>query len=754
MRATRARSRPAVLILALLAIPLLPAPLAGAALGDVVAETDEYVVTSIEGDARPLGNSSFVVGVGDNEVTAAFGLGFTTRFFGRATDLFWIGSNGFVTLHFLTPHGCCKGEPIPTPFAGPDGMIAGFWTDLDPSAGGTIRASLGPIDGMPALLVDYDQVPVKGTNGTASFQVVVFQNGDLEIRIREGVAAPGTAVTVGAENIDGTRGIQLVHRQGADLAGVGFRFTAIQTIVPPPLLEGVSPTEARVSTVVSGFGQNFVTGATILLDNASVPSFVQGPTSFLFFIPQGTAAGTYDVTIRNPDGNSSTLPNALVVVDFLRIDNFSPTTLRQGDDLSIFGGGFQDDVVLLIGGRLVDATLTSSGRIDVELPADFTPGLHDVVLHDDDQATVRAGQQLVVLGRPDLLVDEIEIERGTLGATGAPGIEKPEPWTVRVTVRNDGDAPATRLNLSLAVRGGGALASMGSSDQALFEERSSLAPGKTWTVSFTVGDGTQIGDHTFRARVRTLGEVADRDGSNDAATATESGYVRGLGGGSPDPCAVRNVCMEPEQRHHDNEVREQTDNHTAASLRILASMDDPDFDFNNFPIVFGTFEDHGDGGFTDCITWRFLGGPNGLLRVTMRADNGMSGFTDVPTAANRTSSGTVQSEAYTDLRAFGVILWETERETSAPQPSEAMTRYDFAEGVSWNVVATGLTGDFTHCSVRPASAEGHEEFTFAALPSDIGDLTPSFEGHGTAQLVTVTFKGDVRSESSSPLLPA
>lgn len=709
-----------------------------------------YHVESIDGALLPLSPFASTVFLSDDTVTSAFSLGFTSRFFGRSTSEFWIGSNGFVTLHFLTPDGCCDGQPIPSP-GGPDGMIAAWWTDLDPSAGGTVRFDRTTLENQSALIVDYRNVSVVGTNDTASFQVVFLRNGVFEIRIAHAAAASTRQVSVGAEDRIGSAGIELLRQTGGSVDNVGFRFVPNVQPTPPPTISAVTPSNVTMGSFARVLGSNFTDGSVVLVDSFSAPTFFESDSSLAFFVPF-IGPGLRDVSVENPDGNRTTLPGALLILEPFALHGASASSTFQGDMLTVFGSAFDERTTLLLDETIVEPLHRSRTQFGVRVPVDLRPGLYDITAHHPFEGARTLRDALVVLGRPDHAITGIEASRAQVGLAAAP-IEHPGPWRIDVQVANLGDARAEDVMLELLMRPAGATPGLAWTEQGEARHRPTLLKGERWSETFFLGDAFDVGDMEFLALVRSNG-VADRDPSNDAASTTDSALYTGLGGGNASPCLIApNACRGPERREHTMTDRDQTDTHHQASFVLDARMAFPDFTFDDFPIVFTRVTPLGGGGFEECTTWRFLGA-GGMFRVTMRAPDGISGGAFVAFADASESAGTQRTSRWSDVRAFGVILAESERETLGEGPAEPLFEYVYGEdpAFSWELTAEGLSGDFTHCASRPSTGSGHDDFFFHALPADVNEQRASFSGAGHADRLSVRAVGATGESTSAPLL--
>lgn len=190
----------------------------------------------------PLTSGVTDLALSDDSMTATFGMPFTIEFFGEPTSFFWVSANGFLTM-FSADTSCtnptCEGDPIPTADGVTTGMIAGFWTDLKPNLGGTVRFTTSEtVAGVPALIVEYANVPGPVGTDANTFQVVVRSDEIIEVRIASVAASGGKAATIGLESCEfcggDLAGVQ--HARGAALALANeiITFTPGQAPPPPP----------------------------------------------------------------------------------------------------------------------------------------------------------------------------------------------------------------------------------------------------------------------------------------------------------------------------------------------------------------------------------------------------------------------------------------------------------------------------------------------------------------------------------------
>ena len=131
-------------------------------------------------------------------------LPFAFPFYGETYDEVAIVSNGF--LDFGPTSTAYSNSAIPST-ADPNGFLAAFWDDLNPTAGGSVYyEDMG--DGR--FIVQWDGVPPYTGSGTATFQAVLYADGRVLYQY-DAVSMATTSATVGAESPDGSDGLQVVY---------------------------------------------------------------------------------------------------------------------------------------------------------------------------------------------------------------------------------------------------------------------------------------------------------------------------------------------------------------------------------------------------------------------------------------------------------------------------------------------------------------------------------------------------------------
>jgi subtilisin family serine protease len=131
-----------------------------------------------------------------------------------------VDSNGYVVVGGGTAedNNCCDPQTFPNP-ARPNNVLAPYWTDLNPGSGGAVRIGILSDGVTNWLIVDWEAVDTFGVPASASSFQAWIQLGATEgLWFTYGpLSAPSVdGLTVGAENRDGTSGVNLGAAPTAD----------------------------------------------------------------------------------------------------------------------------------------------------------------------------------------------------------------------------------------------------------------------------------------------------------------------------------------------------------------------------------------------------------------------------------------------------------------------------------------------------------------------------------------------------------
>jgi hypothetical protein len=160
----------------------------------------------------------------DSYTTTAITMNQPFRFYGvEYTDLY-IGSNGI--LGFAADNMQWRHGTVLPDAAIPNNIIAPFWDDLNPSAGGTIHYWDNFYE--DRFFIQFTNIPAYNTGGLYSFQVILHKGGDIVIHYLDLQDDDISQATVGIENSDGTDGLT-VNFDGlgaalADLSSLRFNY--------------------------------------------------------------------------------------------------------------------------------------------------------------------------------------------------------------------------------------------------------------------------------------------------------------------------------------------------------------------------------------------------------------------------------------------------------------------------------------------------------------------------------------------------
>jgi subtilisin-like proprotein convertase family protein len=236
--------------------------------------TNNYTVSSVPFSfATPV--SPVTVSLGNDAMSAAVPLPFSFNFYGTSMTQLFIGSNGFLQLGSSSATTGIYGQTLPTT-ASPNNIIAGAWTNLNPSGGGTVSYFVTGSLPNRIFIVQFNNVQmvgVLGLNGTCTFQIKLYETTNIiEVHLQtvdQPLLSLAGPTTVALKNADGSLFIGVPGRFNNGNWEVStaeaWRFNA------PPAINSIlwTPATFLTSTSISNPVAQNVTASTVYTVTAS-----------------------------------------------------------------------------------------------------------------------------------------------------------------------------------------------------------------------------------------------------------------------------------------------------------------------------------------------------------------------------------------------------------------------------------------------------------------------------------------------------
>jgi hypothetical protein len=172
----------------------------------------------------------------DGEVDDSFvgpvNLGFNFKFYEYSYSTVYISTNGILT--FGSGDTYARNEPIPLDTS-PNNLIAPLWDDLalevqgSPTSGNVYYQLIGSSPNRYFVVQWQDVISRVGEGGVLTFQVLLFENGDIKFQYKTLEGSTDEA-TVGIEDADGLDGLLYAYNDGSNLTDQ----KAIRFIRPGP----------------------------------------------------------------------------------------------------------------------------------------------------------------------------------------------------------------------------------------------------------------------------------------------------------------------------------------------------------------------------------------------------------------------------------------------------------------------------------------------------------------------------------------
>jgi hypothetical protein len=165
-----------------------------------------------------------VVPLSGDDAGARVSLPFAFPFYGTRATSANVSTNGLVG--FSAASSAWANGPIPGAVA-PNGAVYALWDDLVISGDGRVLTGMAGTAADRQFVIEWRQARFMGGSARFSFQVVLHQNGDVELRYGALPAddrGRGGSATVGLENAAGRDALQYAYDQPILAPGASVRF--------------------------------------------------------------------------------------------------------------------------------------------------------------------------------------------------------------------------------------------------------------------------------------------------------------------------------------------------------------------------------------------------------------------------------------------------------------------------------------------------------------------------------------------------
>jgi subtilisin family serine protease len=256
-------------------------------------------------------------GADGDDAFSTLNIGFQVPLYGQNHSTAYISSNGFLALGSNAGATAFANAAIPTT-AAPNGVVAPFWDDLFPGAGGSVHAGVAGSPGSRVLHVEWFNVAhfsLSGS-GTATFEVALHEaTGEIRMQwLDTDLGNPawnlGASATAGVERQDGVVGRQLSFNQPQLTNGRAVSCT-FGASPPPPPVPTITTTTLPDGTVNEVYSQTLqATGGTPpfqwSLAAGALPAGLMLDASTGAVSGTPTTAGTFSFTARVTDSQAQT----------------------------------------------------------------------------------------------------------------------------------------------------------------------------------------------------------------------------------------------------------------------------------------------------------------------------------------------------------------------------------------------------------------------------------------------------------------
>ena len=195
--------------------------------------------------------SGATVALGDDDFAGPITIGFDFHFYEHAYNELLISSNGVVS--FVSGTRSMGGGWLPNRYT-PNNIIAPFWDDLNPAAGGAVYYKRFGSAPNRYFVIEWHGVYHYNTSDPQTFEAILYENGNIKFQYKDmnGTYGDGRRATIGIENDHGDIGLTYSSYYDIITNHLAILFTFPTAHHPNPWLRRVpSPAVREPGAMVS-----------------------------------------------------------------------------------------------------------------------------------------------------------------------------------------------------------------------------------------------------------------------------------------------------------------------------------------------------------------------------------------------------------------------------------------------------------------------------------------------------------------------
>ncbi|MFZ9043030.1 MAG: putative Ig domain-containing protein [Ilumatobacteraceae bacterium] len=197
----------------------------------------------------------------------------------------------------------------------PNGLIAAFWDDLNPGAGGTVRVLRDGAEGSRRFIASWEDVPHYGGANGVTFQAILEEStGDVVLQYQDVLFGSsnwdgGSSATVGIEDHAGEFGTLISFNTATLSNGTAYRCSLPSGVQITTTSLPAGTTGSAYSATLSASGGD----GTNTWDVSGLPSGLSLTDDTISGTPDAAGTSTVTVSVLSGDGSSDSVDLELVV---------------------------------------------------------------------------------------------------------------------------------------------------------------------------------------------------------------------------------------------------------------------------------------------------------------------------------------------------------------------------------------------------------------------------------------------------------